>query len=519
MQQRPYQSEAVAAVIEGFKTFRTQLAVLPTGAGKSCIFAWLAKHWTEAGARVCILAHREELIDQAIDKLHAATGIVADKEKAEHRASLNSQVVVASVQTLKGKRLQGWPSDHFDYIVVDEAHHVLAQSYLDLLAYFPKAKVLGVTATPDRGDKKNLGKFFENIAFEVSLFDLINQGYLSRICVQSIPLQIDLRGVKQTSGDYDAQQSADALAPYMESIADALREEATFRRTLVFLPLIATSQKFAAVCESRGLRAAHVDGMSPDRKDILRRFAAGDFDVLCNAMLLTEGFDDPGIDCVVILRPTRSRALYSQMCGRGTRLAPDKKNLLLLDFLWLHETHNLIRPAHLVAGASEVADAITELAASKAQGGATQEELDLEVLNTEAQAQREEKLRKELEAKAKKKARVIDAMDYCLSVHDAATAEYQPVTKWETAPVSQGQREILAQWKIDPDSVRCAGHASKVIDTIITRQRMGLASPAQIRMCRQLGHANADKLTKDQASAYLDARIGNKNKKQTEMAA
>jgi superfamily II DNA or RNA helicase len=508
MQAHPYQTTAVESTHEGFKTFRTQLGVLPTGGGKTCVFSWLARDWSEGGARVLILAHREELIDQAIHKLHASTGIFADKEKAEFRASLHSKVVVASVQTMKGKRLTRWPQDHFQYIVVDEAHHVMAQSYLDLLKYFPQAKVLGVTATPDRGDKKNLGRFFENIAFEVSMFDLINQGFLSRISVQSIPLQIDLRSVKQTSGDYDAQQSADALAPYMEGIVEALREEAAFRRTLVFLPLIATSQKFAEVCQAKGLRAGHVDGESDDRKDILARFAAGELDVLCNAMLLTEGFDDPGIDCVVILRPTRSRALYSQMVGRGTRLSPGKSNLLLLDFLWLHETHNLIRPAHLVAGNDEIAESITAIAEQKSAGGASQDELDLEVLNTEAQSQREEKLRKELEAKAKKKARVIDAMEFCLSLHAADVAEYQPVTKWEEKPVTSGQRDMLTRYGFDVDGITCAGHASKIIDLIVTRSKMGLCTPKQMRMCRQLGHPKPETLTFDAASAYLDARIG-----------
>jgi superfamily II DNA or RNA helicase len=508
MEARPYQATAIASTHEGFKSFQRQLGVLPTGGGKTIVFSHLCKDWVDDGSRVLVLAHREELLVQAQDKMRKATGIWAEIEKAEHRASLNADVVVGSVQTMKGKRLTRWPQDHFDYIVIDEAHHAIADSYKSLLNYFPAAKVLGVTATPDRADKRNLGQFFENIAFEVSLFDLINQGYLSRISVQSVPLQIDLRGVKQTSGDYDAKQTSDALAPYMDSIAQSIAEDAAFRRTLVFLPLIATSQKFVEVCKSKGLQAAHVDGESQDRKEILAQYAAGEFDVLCNAMLLTEGFDDPGIDCVVILRPTRSRSLYSQMVGRGTRLSPGKPNLLLLDFLWLHETHNLIRPAHLVSACDETAEAITKLAEEKSAGGASQEELDLEGLASEAQAQREEKLRKELEAKTKRKARTIDAMEFCLSLHATDIAEYEPATNWEEKPVTNGQRDMLAKYGFDVDGIKCAGHASKIIDLIVTRSKMGLCTPKQMRMCKQLGHPSAETLTFDAASAYLDARVG-----------
>jgi superfamily II DNA or RNA helicase len=517
MEARPYQAAAIAGTHEGFKTFRTQLGVLPTGGGKTVVFSHLTKDWVDAGSRVLVLAHREELLTQAQDKMRRATGIWAEIEKAEHRASLRAHVVVASVQTMRGKRLQRWPQDHFDYIVVDEAHHAIAESYLQVLRYFPHAKVLGVTATPDRGDKKNLGQVFENVAFEVSLFDLINQGYLSRISVQSIPLQIDLRGVKQTSGDYDAQQSSDALAPYMESIAEAIRDDAAFRRTLVFLPLIATSQKFMEVCQSKGLRAAHVDGTSENRKEILERYAAGEFDVLCNAMLLTEGFDDPGIDCVVILRPTRSRALYSQMVGRGTRLAPHKPNLLLLDFLWLHESLSLIRPAHLVATCDDTADAITKLAEEKSASGATQEDLDLEGLASEAQSQREEKLRKELEAKAKKKARTIDAMEFCLSLHQSDLAEYEPTTKWEEKPVTDGQRGLLEKYGFDVEGIKCAGHASKIIDLIVTRSKMGLCTPKQMRILTQLKHPSPATATLEDASKYIDAKWGKKTTKQPEL--
>lgn len=507
MNLRPYQLACVDATLAGFREFRKQLIVAPTGSGKTILFSAIA-HRTIG--RTLILAHREELIDQAITKIHAATGIFAQKEKAEFEASLSARVVVASVQTMM-RRLDKWPATHFELVVCDEAHHAISASWQKVLNHFTGANVLGVTATPDRGDKKNLGSYFEAIPFEITLFDLIRQGFLSPIKCKAIPLEIDLKGVKTVAGDYAADALGDRLAPYLRSIARAIRDNTDFRKTLVFLPLIATSQAFAAVCNEEGLRAAHIDGMSEDRRDILDRYARGEFDVLCNAMLLTEGYDDPQTDCVVILRPTKSRALYCQMVGRGTRVAPGKEDLLLLDFLWLHEAHSLIRPAHLIASNEEVAEAIEKKIDDNARGGG-QQELDLEVLNNAAVAEREETLRKALEAKAKRKARVVDAVEFCLSIHAHAAADYAPTMPSEERPVTDRQAEYLSQCGIDMDSVKCRGHASKIIEAIIARQQLRLATPKQVRLLKQLNHPKPEAATMDEASKYLDARFRKKPK-------
>jgi superfamily II DNA or RNA helicase len=407
------------------------------------------------------------------------------------------------------QRRARWPQDHFSLVVVDEAHHALADSYQKALQHF-NAKVLGVTATPDRGDKRNLGQYFENVAFEITMFDLIKQGYLSPVKVKALPVEIDLKNVKSVAGDYSAEDLGTALTPYLRSIAKALRDHAAFRKCLVFLPLIATSKTFTEICQQEGLSAAHVDGTSEDRKEILQQFASGDFDILCNAMLLTEGFDDPSIDCVVVLRPTRSRALYAQMIGRGTRVHPAKDDLLVLDFLWLHEKHNLVRPAHLVAGTEEIADVITEKLECEAKGGG-QGELDLECLNTTAIAEREEKLQEELKKQANKKSKTIDAMEFALSLHHLEAAEYEPVCNWEREPVSLGQRLELEMYQVSPGSVSCKGHASKIIELLRTRKKLGFASPRQLKFLRRFGHPNPDTVTVDEASAFLGHRF-KKNK-------
>ena len=485
MQPRPYQLDCLAAIEEGFKTFQKQLAVLSTGAGKTCIFSWLAKRQQ---CRTLILAHRNELIDQAIQKLHSATGIKADKEKAEARASKDSQVVVASVQSLIGEsRINGWPDDHFGLVIVDEAHHCISDSYQKVLRRFDgHANVLGVTATPDRGDKRNLGEYFENIAYEIGLFDLIRDGYLSPITVKSVPLKIDLNGVKQTAGDFNDADLGNAIEPYLGQIAEAIAREASFRKTLAFLPLRATSRKFVEACQAIGLSACHIDGESPDRKEILQRFTDGEFDVLSNAMLLTEGYDEPSCDCVCVLRPTRSRPLYSQMVGRGTRLHPTKENLLLLDFLWMHEKHSISRPAHLIAKTKEEADAITELANERSAYG--QDELDLDDLASDATEKREAALRRKLEEQAKKKAKYVSAEMFAAQHNDMALAEYEPTMKWEGEAITDKQRWHLKRNGIDPDTVKGKGHASRLLSLAFSNQKLQLASPNVVAMIRRMPH-------------------------------
>jgi superfamily II DNA or RNA helicase len=504
MDPRPYQRQTLDAIAAAFLDWQKVLAVLPTGSGKTCIFSWLAAAMQPG--RTLILAHREELIDQALEKLHAATGIRAEKEMAEHRASREAPVVVASVQTM-GRRLARWPAEHFRLVVADEAHHAISDSWRRVLGHFDAggAKVLGVTATPDRGDRRALGEYFEHLAIEIRLQDLIRAGFLVPIKIAAVPLKIALDTVTVTAGDLDAAKLGDALAPYLDALAAAIRDHAPWRRTLAFLPLIATSQAFVTSCRRAGLRAAHIDGGSNDRAAIRAAFAAGDFDLVSNAMLWTEGFDDPSIDAVAILRPTKSRPLYAHMVGRGTRIAPGKKDLLLLDFLWLHEKHRLIRPAHLVAPVDEVADAIT--AKAFAAGGG---ELDLEAMAGDATAEREARLLAELKAKAKRKSRTIDAIEYCLRIGAGDVAEFEPLSKADAAPQTDRQAEFLTRQGIDPESVRGKGHASAIIGAITERLKLDLASPRQANLMRQLGHPAPYRASRTQAAEFLARRIGPK---------
>lgn len=497
MNLRAYQYKALEDITAGFGEFNRQLAVLPTGAGKTVLFSKLAE--ARQPGRTLILAHREELITQAVDKLQAATGIEAQVEMGDQRAGFDAPVVVASVQTLmREKRRNGWPRDHFDLVVVDEAHHTIANSYLGTLRHFHEhAQVLGVTATPDRGDKKNLGRYFENIATEVTLLDLIQQGWLSPIRVKTVPLEMDLRSVGVTAGDYRADQLGHALEPYLEQIADVLVEH-RHRKTLVFLPLIWVSKRFAELCRERGLAAEHVDGQSTDRAATLERFRHDETRILTNAMLLTEGYDEPSIDCIVCLRPTRVRALYSQIIGRGTRIWPGKDHLLVLDFLWQTGEHNLVQPAHLIAEDEEEA---REIAAKL-----TTEE-DLEQAQRAAEADRTRKLQERLAANREKPSRFLDPLELAVTLNDSALAEFEPTMGWHADEPTDRQLHILRQFGIEGDTIQSKGQASMLIDRLFIRRKLGLATPKQVRFLRTHGHENPEGATFRAASAFIDRHL------------
>ena len=347
MELRPYQEEAKQAIFEQWDgSVNRTLLVLPTGCGKTIVFAKVAEECVCQGNRVLILAHRGELLDQAADKIRRSTGLGCAVEKAES-SCIGSwfRIVVGSVQTMmREKRLGQFPDDYFDTIIIDEAHHCISDSYQRVLRHFPEAKVLGVTATPDRGDMRDMGEYFESIAYEYTLPKAIKEGYLSPIRALTLPLKMDLTGVGISAGDFKAGDLGTALDPYLHQIAEEMQKYCADRKTVVFLPLVKTSQKFRDILCEQGFRAAEVNGENSDRAEILQAFDRGDYNVLCNSMLLTEGWDCPSVDCVVVLRPTKVRSLYSQMVGRGTRLFPGKDHLLLLDFLWHTERHELFYP-------------------------------------------------------------------------------------------------------------------------------------------------------------------------------
>lgn len=502
---RPYQQQARDRIHAEWDAGHTRtLLVLPTGTGKTIVFVSVAADQVRAGDRVLILAHRGELLEQAADKLQRSTGLVSAVEKAESTC-LDSwfRVVVGSVQTLqRTARLERFPQDYFGTIIIDEAHHAITDGYRRILDYFGSAKVLGVTATPDRGDMRNLGEVFDSLAYEYKLTDAIKEGYLCKIMAQTIPLQLDISGVALSGGDYAVGDLGTALDPYLEQIAAEMAQRCKGRKTVVFLPLIRTSQKFRDLLNAHGFRAAEVNGQSDDRRQVLADFDAGKYNVLCNSMLLTEGWDCPSVDCVVVLRPTKVRSLYSQMVGRGTRLAPGKTDLLLLDFLWMTDKHELCCPADLVCEDRAVARQMTE---TLAESGCPE---DIEQAAAQASedvvAQREEALAKQLAEQRRKKAKLVDPLQYEMSIQAEDLSGYVPAFGWEAGPPSDKQTAALEKLGILPDAVESAGKAALLLDRLHKRQTEGLTTPKQIRLLERYGFRHVGSWSFDAASRMIN---------------
>ena len=511
MELRPYQAEAVYRVEEQWRSgVQKTLLVLPTGTGKTICFAKIAENCVRQGMRVLILAHRGELLDQAADKLQKATGLGCAVEKAEE-SCLDSwfRVVVGSVQTLmRQSRLDRFDPDYFDTIIIDEAHHALSPSYRTILDYFDHAKVLGVTATPDRGDMKDLGAVFESLAYEYKLSNAIHDGYLCKIRALTIPLKLDISKVGVSAGDFKVGDIGTALDPYLEQIAAQMAIHCHNKKTVVFLPLIKTSQKFRDMLNMQGFNAAEVNGESEDRAEILADFEDGKYNVLCNSMLLTEGWDCPSVDCIVVLRPTKVRSLYCQMVGRGTRLFPGKDHLLLLDFLWMTERHELCRPASLVAADPDVAKQMTEIAEKQAGDDYDIEEVE-KMASEDVVAQREEALAEQLKAMRMRKLKLVDPLQFEMSIQAEDLSGYVPAFGWEMAPASDKQKKALEQAGIFPDMIDNAGKAAKILDRLQKRRSEGLTTPKQIRFLESRGFRHVGTWSFAEARRLIDRIAGN----------
>ena len=506
MNLREYQTAAIRSVTERWaKGEKRSLIVLPTGCGKTVVFGRITADCVEKGERVLILAHREELLEQARDKIKAISGLDCSLEKADHTCiDSPERITVGSIQTLyRDSRLKRFDKDFFDLIVVDEAHHILSASYQKILEYFSPARVLGVTATPDRGDKRNLGQFFrDGIAYEYSLPDAIHDGFLCRIKAHMIPLNINIENVGISQGDYKAAEMGAALDPYLASIASEMRRYAKGRRTVVFLPLVATSKKFCELLRKNGFDAAEVNGDSADRAEILSGFSSGRYNVLCNSMLLTEGWDCPSVDCIVVLRPTKVRSLYCQMIGRGTRIAPGKENLLILDFLWHTGRHNLCRPTHLIAQDETLASAMLKRIEDS---GAPVDIEDAETMGKEyVIREREKALADELRRQRnKKKNELVDPLQYFFSIQAGDLIDYEPLFPDEMAAPTKEQMMRIESFGVFPDDIDSYGKADKILKRLESRRESGLATPKQIRLLEKFDFQRVGTWTISEASNMI----------------
>lgn len=554
LQLRDYQIEAVDAVEEAAQRgVRRPLVVLPTGTGKTVVFAELIRRRPGRGL---ILAHREELLEQARDKVRlvipdADVGVVK-AERDEHERP----IVVASVQTLARERRVRRLGREFGTIVVDEAHHAAAASYRRILAQLGgfeqegPAVVLGVTATPERADKVGLDRIWEEIVYRRDILDMVRLGYLCDLRALRVRLDVDLDEMATRAGDYDEGELSDAMAraDAPEHAVEAYRRHGEGRKTLVFTPSVELAYEMAGAFSAAGFPAAAVDGAvsADDRAAILARFRAGEIKVLANCALLTEGYDEPGVSCLILARPTKSRPLYMQMVGRGTRRAPDKTDCLVIDLVGSTQRHDLVTLSGLFGLDPERLDG-KRVGEALGEGDGVREapppEGELVVEQVELFANREFHwscgnglyilpggdhgqvvLRQAGEGWTVTEMRaggggqtLADALDlgYAQGLAEDTVRRWgarslaRADAPWRAQPASYAQLQALRGNGLTPTEGMTKGEASDLLSVAKAASALGPATQRQRDYLQQLGVDVPDALTKSEASALIDrARKG-----------
>ncbi len=526
------------------------LCVAPGGVGKTTLFAALSDRWWQRGQRTLVLENRDRLTRQTAKRIADETGLEVEIEMADEHASPFAPIVVACTATLgKVSRLTGFSDSHFGLLVADEAHLSMAPSWQRILRYFhygsesltedwqppedgsyePKARIAGFTATPDIGEKRSLGEFYQMVerdgqkrwSVDYTYLDAVNDGWLVRPVQKCIPVKIDLRKYKAghapNGTDFKTSDLTEALIPIIEELADQIVINASDRKTIAFLPSLECATMMAEALNRRGLRAIFVSGECLDKNEKTDEFAtAGVGTVLCNAVLFNYGIDFPDVNCIAWLRATLSRAFYIQGIYRGTRLLPgivdglataderraaiaasNKDHLLILDPLFVSDRIDLLDAYDLYTDKPEVKERM------KAAGPPSAEAA------REAERDFIKALEKEAKKHARKSARTIDPLKFALSIGDDTITNYNPTEIWEMQRPSATQIQFFEKNKIDHSAIKFKGLAQKIIGRYITRLKMGLASPHQLSFMKQLGFSDeaTATMTASEAKAAIDARL------------
>ncbi len=516
---RWYQQEARDRILEEFQTVDSTMAVMATGLGKTQVFCGVTEAWD---GNVLVLAHRDELVQQAKERLEAFTGEVVEVEQRDSRASSNARIVVGSVQSVtRQNRLDRLGADRFQLVILDENHHAVASTFKRVLEFFHKAKRLGVTATPDRGDEKALGKLFDSVAYCMDISEGIEAGYLVPIRGHRIQLDtIDLSNVKVQGGDLVAGQLDEAMLRATEGIVKAVLEHEPDRQAIHFYPGLKTCE--FATQRMNALRpgsAALVVAGTPldERRETMRAFKEGRLQHLMGVGVPTEGFDAPPASAIVMGRPTKSRSLYAQMAGRGTRVLPGvvdcfplrdqprerrgaiagsaKPDMVILDFVGNSGRHSLVGPEDLLGG--NYSEAEIKLAKKKeSPGGDIRSALDAARLELK-------RIAGEMSSRVKSQKSAFDPFTtFGISMTKLAETE----ARFGYTPASDNQRRMLRNAgveEVDLERISKQG-ASKLISTMIKRREVGLATYKQLRALRKWGVATPTNLTFRNASQTLD---------------
>ncbi|HEY9174554.1 MAG TPA: DEAD/DEAH box helicase [Verrucomicrobiae bacterium] len=516
---RPYQSAASDAIFTEWQERDSTLVVIPTGGGKTVLFADVIRRVFPR--RALVLAHREELIFQARDKIQRVTGLSADVEMGDYRAEGglfgSARVVVSTIQTQcsggdGGGRMAKFDPQRFGVLIIDEAHHATSPSYRRVIDYYrtnPALKILGVTATPDRADEEALGQVFQSVAFDYEVLDAIHDGWLVPIEQQMVHVEgLDYSSIRTTAGDLNGGDLAAVLEAEknLQQMAAASLAIIGSRRALVFTASVKAAEMTAEIFNRhRAKMASWVCGKTEkdERRSVLAAFAAGKLQVVCNCGVLTEGFDDPGVEVVIMGRPTKSRSLYSQMVGRSTRplagivdgpetaearraaiAASAKPSCLVVDFVGNAGKHKLVTSADILGG--KVSDEAVELAIGKAK------QAGQPVNMTEALDEAEEELKEQKRlAEAARRARLVATARFTtqqVDPFDVLALDPVKARGWDrNRQLSEKQRSLLAKQGINPDNLSFS-EGKQLVAEIFRRWDGKLCSFKQARLLRKHGY-------------------------------
>ena len=530
MQLRPYQKKAVESIDAELGKVNSTVAVLATGLGKTIIFSDASRRAVErTGKPALVLAHRTELVEQAAEKIHRVTGLDVGVEQGPRKEGRGDvPVVVGSVQSMIN-RLDEFEQDHFGLVTRDECHRAVSETDQRVAGYFTgptQAKYLGVTATPTRGDKAALGKVFDSVAFEYEIADAIPDGWLVPIQQHTVQTDIDFSEIRTTAGDFNRGDLSDLMSDpeSLYQIAAPTVEMAKERPTLVFAVTVAHAHALAgAIRDLTKAEVAVLDGGShPDeRRRVIEAYKAGHIQFLVNCALFTEGFDAPPTALVAMARPTKSKLLYMQCIGRGTRpldgvvdphaqadaklrrdaiAASAKPDVMILDFAGNSGRHSLCTTASILDGVATV----PELRIAEKMLAENEVEDVLEAFEL-AKAKISEMELERMREQARKNFRTMRVDPFtALGVRKGD----DPFGR----PISSRQRAVLEKNGIEVAEGMQSAQASRLIGAIIDRQHQDLASykQSQLLVKRGLSPAKVRRLKFRQASALIDQLAKNR---------
>ncbi len=543
---RPYQQEAIDNIYEQFRVCDSTLLVMATGTGKTVVFSHVAQKFMNFG-RVLVLAHREELVRQACRHLLNVTGREADVEMGDMHIDTASvwrnNLVVSTIQTqiagMNGEgRMTKFKPDEYSAVILDESHHARADSDLRVLDYYkqnPKLKVLGVTATPDRGDEKALGQIFQTVAYEYEIQDAIRQGWLVPIRQQSVLVDgLDYSKCRTTAGDLNGADLR-AVLEYetaLHGIASPTIELTEDKKTLVFAASVGQAERLTEILNRHkpaSARFVYAKTPKEERRALFDDYARGKFQYLVNVGIATEGWDEPGVEKVVMARPTKSRALYAQMAGRGTRPLSGivdgldteeerreaiersaKPYLEIIDFVGNSGRHKLITSADILGGKySDEVIVRTKRNVEKRTGGGGE---PVDVLDELEEAERELKLeRQRLAEEASRQRLTIRAKYSTAAVNPFDIFDLEPWREraWHKgrAP-SAKQCDFLERSGVDISGLSFTG-AQQIIKKIIENRNAGACTYKQAKVLKRFGY-DPSGITFERAGELITA-IANNN--------